>query len=523
MGKDKKGKINRIALQGAAVETVERFGSAVKEHIVSLTGNDRERGTTAKRSLKSVSKSKVSEEFKDSNLKQQAGFSAEIKASARETAEHIIAGDKKRTVRTDDLTKQTDAKGREVGGTNDQLFDLAEIDKDGVFIEGSARQVKFVGGSPKSCVEKLLGQKFAKYRENDVDIEIPSDFYDDAIQELSKREADLKKQIASAEQRGDLDLANKHRARLQEVQKTKVHIRKSSVSNAEAMEARLHPELSVTKDIMRTANRAGLEQAKIGALCAGSIAIVKNVVACMKEEKSPTDAAKDVLITTAEGTAFSYATAFSGAVIKGVMQNSASEQVRNLSHSGLPAILVSSAIDVAKIVKAYTAGELSGEQCIESLIQQGVGHIGSAMSSVIAVSAVQGSQVAVVKIAAGMAGSTLGFMAATAVYEEIAQSLKDYELAKEDRIRIEAACEESIMLIRQYREEMIAATEKYLRDHLEVFADGFRSMDKAILNADSNGLIAANTRIQECLGWEIQFRNQAEFDSLMDSEDDFKL
>ena len=72
MGKDKKGKINRIALQGAAVETVERFGSAVKEHIVSLTGSDRERGTTAKRSLKSVSKSKVSEEFKDSNLKQQA-------------------------------------------------------------------------------------------------------------------------------------------------------------------------------------------------------------------------------------------------------------------------------------------------------------------------------------------------------------------------------------------------------------------------------------------------------------------
>ena len=122
-----------------------------------------------------------------------------------------------------------------------------------------------------------------------------------------------------------------------------------------------------------------------------------------------------------------------------------------------------------------------------------------------------------------MAGSTLGFMAATAVYEEIAQSLKDYELAKEDRIRIEAACEESIMLIRQYREEMIAATEKYLRDHLEVFADGFRSMDKAILNADSNGLIVVNMRIQECLGWEIQFRNQAEFDSLMDSEDDFKL
>ena len=71
--------------------------------------------------------------------------------------------------------------------------------------------------------------------------------------------------------------------------------------------------------------------------------------------------------------------------------------------------------------------------------------------------------------------------------------------------------------------ELKFATEKYWRDHLEVFADGFRSMDKAILNADSNGLIAANTRIQECLGWEIQFRNQAEFDSLMDSEDDFKL
>lgn len=56
MDKEHKDRLLQKALQGAAVETVGRFGSAVKEHLVSFSGKDRELGTETTRSLKSVSK-----------------------------------------------------------------------------------------------------------------------------------------------------------------------------------------------------------------------------------------------------------------------------------------------------------------------------------------------------------------------------------------------------------------------------------------------------------------------------------
>ena len=83
MDKEHKDRLLQKALQGAAVGTIEKFGSAVKEHLVSFSGKDRELGTETTRSLKSVSKSKVNPEYKETNIKQQAGFSAEIKSVAR--------------------------------------------------------------------------------------------------------------------------------------------------------------------------------------------------------------------------------------------------------------------------------------------------------------------------------------------------------------------------------------------------------------------------------------------------------
>lgn len=44
----------------------------------------------------------------------------------------------------------------------------------------------------------------------------------------------------------------------------------------------------------------------------------------------------------------------------------------------------------------------------------------------------------------GMAGSTLGYAAAVAVYEELSTALHDYELAKEERIRVERECAEAV-------------------------------------------------------------------------------
>ena len=65
MDKEHKEILLQKALQGATVGTVDKFGSAVKEHLVAFSGKDQELGTETTRSLKSISKSKVNPEYKD--------------------------------------------------------------------------------------------------------------------------------------------------------------------------------------------------------------------------------------------------------------------------------------------------------------------------------------------------------------------------------------------------------------------------------------------------------------------------
>ena len=48
-------------------------------------------------------------------------------------------------------------------------------------------------------------------------------------------------------------------------------------------------------------------------------------------------------------------------------------------------------------------------------------------------------------------------------------------------------------------------------------------MDQAILDNDPEGFISGNVQIQKILGYDTQFTSFDEFDSLMESDMDFKL
>lgn len=519
----KKGSLINKTLEGGTAETIQRFGSAVKEHLSAFSGKVDENGKVLKRGLKTIAQSKVNEEFVDQNIKQQAGFSAEVKQVARENAEKIINREKTRVSRTDDIDKQIDAKGRSVGGTNDQLFDIAEIDADGMYIEGTARQMKFVGGDPKECAKRLLSGKYDKYRDADAVIEIPKDFYNAVLEDFHTREESLKQQIDYAKKNGNIELAKKHEIELSKIEKTRENLKQSDITNEEALEARLHPVLSTGKDIVKVANRAGLYQAGIGGVCAASISIIRNVVACMKGEKEPKDAAIDLVKDTGKGAAVSYATAFSGSVIKGAMQNASSEYVRSLANTNLAAGLVTSTIDIGKTVKKWLNGEIDGIGFVEELGETGVGELGGAFYSTCALYLVGQSGPVVMKIAAGMAGSALGYAAATAVYQELVTSLKEYEQAKEDRIQIELACKEAIQMTLAYRNEMNQMVEQYLSEHLSVIGESFIAMDQAVLEGDVDNFLHSNGELQKLLGRTVQFTTQEQFDELMISDDSFKL
>ena len=507
--------LRNAGIAGGAYETVQRYGAAAKEHYVAYSGQDNEAGKTLSKSLKSISKEKVNSDYKFQNEHQQAGFSAEVKDTARDNAERIIHGDSNRTVRTDDI-----------GRVNDPLYDTVEIDANGNVIDGSGTQMKFVGASQSDptgegdaarALSKLQSKKFEKYLDADAKIKVPSDQYDKMIKEADNRIEKLSKQLEKQKASGNTEAAQKTQKQIENLQKIKKNLRKSYVSTAEAQFARNHPELSTAIDVAKVDKRAGVEAAKSGAVIGGSISIVRNAVALCKGDIDPEDAVINVAKDTASSAGMAYATGATGAALKGAMQNAKSETLRTLSKTNVPAIIVSVSVQTAKAMKRYFEGEIDGVECLEELGQEGVGMISSSMFAVV------GQALIPVPILGGLIGGMVGYAFASANYGVLMDALKDEKLAHEQRIQIEQACEEHIKMIREYRAEMEKLISEYLSESMDVFRESFSGIKNALAIGDVDWFIDSANSITEQFGGRTSFSNMDEFDSMMLSGSTFKL
>ncbi|KAB7788375.1 hypothetical protein [Bifidobacterium cebidarum] len=504
------------ALEGAAAETVQRFGSAVKEHLVAYSGTDHEAASVGGKPVPHNSLKVNAEMAGRQGVKQLAGFSAEVESTARRNADRIINGESERFKRYDAVK----------GKANDPIVDIVEVDAFGEILGGSQSQMKFVGSDSRALLKALKSKEYAKYRDCGVIMDIPDDYYDVL---MGDGPDGIDTQIHSMQRKLDSGKLTKESSERVQQEIDKLHtikksLRKSGLTKREAEQAVMHPKLTAAKDVTKLAHRAGMAQAKTGALIGGGTSLVRNLVGCVNGTIEPQEAAKRVGADTATAAAFSYATAFSGTAIKGAMQNASNGYVRSLSKTNVAATLVSTTVDVSKAIAGYCRGELTAAQCIEQMGQQGLGQLGAVMGTAVATSAVSAAGVTgAAAIAAGMLGSMLGYTAAIAVYEELATALREYELAKEERIRVEQECAEAVELIRRYRSDFNTAVDTYLADKTKTFNAAFDAMDAAILANDINGYLTANASIQEALGYRPRFRTQQEFDDMMGSGEDFVL
>lgn len=509
---EKTVKIKDRIVEGAATDVVDRFSDATKEHFVAYAG--RNGSEKLSDGLKSISERNRNPEYMNQNTKQQAGFSAEIKSVARKNADNIIEGKDGRFTRTDDIA----------GRRNDPIVDVVEKGNGSKMIEA---QMKFVGKNADALLEYFeTNKKAQKYLDADVLLDIPDDFYDELMEKnggIAKQLESYEKQLDKAIERGNSEQEKNIKDRIDKLKKIKKNLRKSGVTNEEAIEARNHPKLSTIKDVARISHKAGMRGAEYAAICTGGISLIRNFVSYAKGEIDAKEAGMAIAKDTGTSAALGYATAFSGSAINGALKNASSEYLRSLSKTNLASNLVVTTKNVAFTMAALVRGEIDGVECIERLGKEGFGEIGAAMFSAASVAAVGGLESTVVTVLAGVAGSTVGYMAAVAVYDELKNALEEYKFAKEERIRIEAECEEAIALIRYYRQEMNAKVEEYLSEHMSTFEEGFSKMDDAILENDINGFISGNVAIQQCMGRDVQFSNMEEFDELMSSSDSLVL
>lgn len=531
--KDKSKEMANIAVEGAAAEDIQRYGSAIKEYSVAYTGKDNEIAKELKKGLKSISKGKINPGYTSQNIKQQAGFAAEVLDVADTNADNIIKGSLNRKTRTDDLSLTKDPEsGKNIGGVNDPLFDHAELDSSGNVIRGTAAQMKFVGKDANSCFNKLMSKKYQKYHDAKAKIEVPSDYYDDVLKAANKKLEKLQKSLNNKSVQENPDLQESIKEQIKKCENINSNLIKSSVSNEDAINARLHPKLTTGKRVVTLANDAGIKQMGYGAAIAGSVSLIRNLVSVIKGEEKPEEAAKSVVFDSVTGTVASYATAFSGATIKGVMQNSSSNYLRALSKTNIAATLVTSVTATTKTLKKFISGKITGLECLEELGETGTTQIASAMFATIGTYAAKEiaaafaiGQIAIpIPVVGGIVGSMVGYALSSACYNIVVSSLEEAKLAKEERIHIETACAESIKMIREYKSQLQVLIAKYLTENITVFNEGFAKMEKSIGIDDIDGFIAGNLVIQNQLCYKSQFSDFNGFDSLMNNDNEsFKL
>lgn len=481
---------------------------------MAYQGINNETGQILQKSLKGIADSKVNPDYVSQNLRQQAGFSAEVLDTAHTNAENIINHDSTRAFRTDDLNAGNDSRFGRIGGVNDQQYDQALI-RDGEVV--GASQFKFVGSSPEDALEKLAGKKFAKYIDNGTSITVPSDYYDGIKSAIPGKIKTLQEQQAKALANGNSELAQAKARQIEHYRKIDASLRKSSVSNSEAMQARLHPALTTAKNIAGVSHQAGLQGAKFGAGISGGISLVRNISACISGEKDFSDAALDIVIDTGKGAVFGYASNFVVTALTSCMKNFAPGLMRSIAKSNLPAQIATAVLETGKTLIKFASGEIDGVECLEELGQKGANMTTSAVFAGL------GQAVIPIPIVGAVAGSMIGYALSGVFYGELVNSLKAEKLSREERIRVEHECSEAIKALKEYRANIESLISRYLTENIKAFNTAFDVMKDALNIGDVDGFISGANAITEKFGGHVQFRNMKEFDDLMSSDEAFVL
>lgn len=488
------------------------------EHIKAYTGMDQVTGQKFAKGLKSISESKVNSQFASQNIKQQAGFSAEVETKALENEEKILNRTKGgKAIRTDDMRPQTDGQGHPIGGTNDQLYDVADVDKNGNYIRGTGVQLKYIGNDPKDACQKLMSKKFDKYGNANVPIEVPSDFYDGMKQNLSKKEDALRKQIAHSKAEGNASLATKQEKELARVHKRNNLLRKGKLTSKEAVEARCHPIRVTAKNMLRNANGAGLEAVTEGAKWGAVLSMAKNIVAVAQGKKDLDDAMIDVAKETGSAAVVSYGIGAGGSLLKGAMSQASQKTLRDLSKTNLPASLTVIAVDAGKTIAKYMRGEISGTECFVEL-----GENGFSMSSA-SLYAVAGQALIPVPIVGAMVGSMVGYAIAASSYGMISEALQRKKEATAHRAEAERFAKEHVRMMREMQQQMDQMVQTYLKGKESTFDAAFKGMREAVNAGNIDGFVASTNTITESLGEKPVFRSRSELDELMEGDEPIKI
>ncbi|WP_213313447.1 hypothetical protein [Citrobacter freundii] len=489
---------NRAAIALAQDEIVKRYGSAGAEFIKGYQGVDHETGQRFAKGLADVSSHKVNPDYATQNIKQQAGFSAEIATTSRDNAEAIINGDTARTWRSDDLPEF---------GRNHNVVDRVMI-QDGVNVEGSQSQMKFVGDRDQlfKDITKDDG-KFSRYR--GVKLELPSEQYKGAAEHCRKQASDLREQADKVEASGKHDIADKLRREADNYEQLGDNVIDSGLTTEQAIFYREHPKIATAMDIARTSHRAGIEGAKTGAVVGGVISLVINIFNVAQEKKALGEAIEDITVDSAKAAVLGYGTAFAGSAIKAGLQQSEKQALRAMAGTTAPVLAVNICLSLGISIKRYINNEINESELLDEIGEKGSGMLSSGMMAAL-------GQIAIpVPVVGAAIGGMIGYTLSSMFYQSALEAAREVTLSRERLAHISAIESEARAQIKQQQTLLDEFTTREIPQLCKDTQHFFNVISRGTDNIDD--LAFAVNDFATLLGAQLQFQTMPEFEEFMGS------
>ena len=367
--------------------------------------------------LSEIADWKVNPEYRNANLRQHAGYAAEVITTQKE---NLIAAREKTgvtTYRVDDLPDNIREQfGDKFAAKNDQYVDKVRIKADGTY---ETVQTKFVGKTAKECFSKLKSAKYEKYLEDGkVDkMEIPKDHYEKIKTELIPDERiKLQNQLERMKSEGKADEIAKIEKKLDNLDKLDNKLEASTITSKQALNS-----VKAAR-----AHKAGVSSAKQAAGLTAVVSGVENIQKYSAGEISGTEAIENVAKDTAIAGGVGYVT---GAVTEFA------------GGSSVPAAVITMGVESYDDVKGYVEGDIDGKELAYNLGDNAARTAGgvAGFKAGAAAGALAGAKVGVVVggvggaatgaavggVVGGVAGSMGGSAVAAQAYEAGAEFVAD--------------------------------------------------------------------------------------------------
>lgn len=497
----KKNDFQEAVIGGITTENVDRYGYAAAEYIKGYRGNVSADGKIIKKGLKQVAESKVNSNYEYQNLKQQAGFSAEIHFVDKENAQNIIKGDNRRIARSNDI-----------GRGNDPVYDVLSVDENGNPTWGA--QMKFCGRfgssdeikeSAQNLVERLAGKKWERYRGNKV--LIPTEQYSEAKRYAENAYKKCLKQAEEFKNQGNIEKAELLEQRASIYKQVAVDLQDSQITSKEALFLREHPKLATAKYVNKTAHMSGIENAKSAAVIAGSISVAQNIVSVIRHDKEFEDVVVDIGKDVITGSATAYVIGYSDTAIRSFMNSSKNSVFVNLSKTNLPAMIATTSLQVGKSLIRYANGEIDSIQLVEELGEKGTGIMAASVGAAIGTVIFPGIGTVI--------GSMVGYMTSSTIYSSCMQVLAEERMSGERREKIKKLADTAIESMQMQGRELLSFTKQFYSNRQYVFENCLNKIESSIENNDLDIFTVSLNNIAVELGSMLKFKNFDEFDDFM--------